>query len=324
MPTYAQRARDRAIREFRRLRSHDLRAPSYTYKRLEAARVLGLMKEFDCPDPVFSINGKDKTHEWARGLGVRVPELVGTYLDIGDLPWDELPDRFVLKPFRGSTSRGVFVLQKMDGGWQDLQSGQAVARRDVERAYLDLVATNAISAAVLVERMIVDPRFPGFPPIDYKVYTFFGRVGLIAAKSHGWDGQGGSRSAFRVFDPEWRDLGAAFAGVPLDRTIPAPVRGAELLELASLISAAVPRAALRVDLFEDADGVVLGEITPEPGGPVLLRADVDRALGLLWEEAEARLRVRFARAGQIAPTLEPQPEALLVRTGVRSGPRPGA
>ena len=79
------------------------------------------------------------------------------------------------------------------------------------------------------------------------------------------------------------------------------MRGPELLALASLVSAAVPRASLRVDLFEDADGPVLGELTPEPGGPVFVRSDIDRMLGSLWEDAEARLRVRAGRAGTLNP-----------------------
>jgi len=315
MPTYLQRARNRAIREYRLLRSRELRAPSYTYKRLESARTLRLMHEYDCTDPVFSINGKDKTHDWARELGVRTPELVGIYADIADLPWDSVPERFVLKPFRGSTSMGVFLLERVDGGWRDLNSGRVVASHDVEQEYRALVTSGAISADVLVERLIVDPRFPGLPPIDYKIYTFYGRVGLIAAKAHGWDGRGGSVAAFKIFDSEWRDLGDAFAGIPLDPLIPAPVRAAETLELASLIGSAVPRGLLRVDLFEDEDGPVLGEVTPEPGGPVLVRSDVDQMLGRMWEEAEARLRVRLARAGQLSPGRAPQAEASLRRVG---------
>ncbi|WP_242511430.1 ATP-grasp fold amidoligase family protein [Pengzhenrongella frigida] len=312
-----RRARNRAIRAYRTIRSQNLRAPSYTYKRHEAGRVLELMREFSCSDPVFAINGKDKTHEWARALGVRIPDLLGTYAEVGDLPWEELPEQFVIKPFRGSTSMGVFLLQRVDGGWRELRSGRDIRRQDVEREYRDLVATDAISSAVLVEKLIVDPRMPGLPPIDYKVYTFFGRVGLIVAKSHERDSAGGG-AGFRIFDPQWRDLSSAFSGVPLDPTIPLPVRRRELLELASLVSSAVPRAALRVDLFEDADGVVLGEITPEPGGRWIARQDIDRALGAMWEEAEARLRVRFARAGQLTPGQEPQPEALLERSSIRA------
>ena len=318
MPTYLERARNRAIREYRLLRSRELRAPSYTYKRLESARTLRLMHEYECSDPVFSINGKDKTHGWARELGVRTPELVGIYADIADLPWDTFPERFVLKPFRGSTSMGVFLLERVDGGWRDLNSGRVVATRDVAQEYRALVTSGAISADVLVEKLIVDPRFPGLPPIDYKIYTFFGRVGLIAAKAHGWDGQGGSVAAFKIFDSQWRDLGDAFAGIPLDPLIPAPVRSAEMLEFASVISSAVPRGFLRVDLFEDEDGPVLGEVTPEPGGPLMVRSDVDRRLGQMWEEAEARLRVRFARAGLLTPGRAPQPEASLRQVGTRA------
>ncbi|MGV8967509.1 MAG: ATP-grasp fold amidoligase family protein [Cellulomonas sp.] len=313
MPTYIERARARAIREYRILRSRELRAPSFTYKRLESVRTVQAMRDYDCADPVFSINGKDKTHDWARELGVRTPELVGIYAHIIDLPWDDLPARSVLKPVRGSTSMGVFLLQRVDGGWRDLRLGRFLTTHDVTREYLVQVASGDISAAVLVEKLIVDPRVPDQPPIDYKIYTFFGRVGLTIAKGHERDGQGGSVDAYRIFDTQWRDLGDAFAGIRLDPMIPPPVRGEEMLEFARRISGAVPRGLLRVDVFEDEDGPVLGEVTPEPGGPVIVRPDVDRMLGQEWEEAEARLRVRFARAGQLSPGLVPQAEASLRR-----------
>ena len=322
MPTYLERARARAIREYRLLRTRELRAPSFTYKRLESIRAQQSMHEYDCSDPVFSINGKDKTHDWARELGVRTPELIGIYSDIADLPWDDFPERSVLKPLRGSTSKGVFLLQRADGGWRDLASGRVVSPDDVAREYRALVTSGAISADVLVERAIVDPRCPGLPPIDYKVYTFYGQVGLTMAKGHAWDGCGGSAASFRVFDAQWRDLGDAFGRNRLNPLIPPPVRGAEMLELASLVSSAVPRGLLRVDLFEDEDGPVLGEVTPEPGGSVIVRSDVDRMLGQQWEDAEARLRVRFARAGQLSPGLAPQAEASLQRVRARAAVEP--
>ena len=87
-------------------------------------------------------------------------------------------------------------------------------------------------------------------------------------------------------------------------------------------SSAVPRGLLRVDLFEDEDGPVLGEVTPEPGGLVIVRSDVDRMLGQQWEDAEARLRVRFARAGQLSPGLAPQAEASLARVRARAAVEP--
>lgn len=56
-------------------------------------------------------------------------------------------------------------------------------------------------------------------------------------------------------------------------------------------------------------------MTPEPGGNYFVRADVDRRLGRLWEEAEVRLRARSARAGILAPAglVVPDPSALDLR-----------
>ena len=40
---------------------------------------------------------------------------------------------------------------------------------DVQREFGAPVAADAVSASVLVEALIVDPRFPGLPSVDYKV-----------------------------------------------------------------------------------------------------------------------------------------------------------
>jgi hypothetical protein len=304
------RLRAWAGRMHRRATTSSLREPSFIYKSLEAERERRLMRELGCKDPAFEVDAKDDMHAWARRLGVRTPRLLALHDDVRRLDWDDVPDRFVLKPTRGTVSTGVYLLARDGGGWRDLLSRRALSSDDIVREVAALVAREQVSASFLLEELVEDPRFPGEQPVDYKVWTFFGRVGLIEAKSHDTDGAGRRTAAWRDFDPDWNDLGNIFND-DHDPSIPPPLHADELLDLARRASAAIPRPFLRVDMLDGADGPVLGEITPEPGGYNWPPARLDRLLGRYWEDAEARLKVRAARAGTLSPADQPLLEALV-------------
>ncbi|MGV8964922.1 MAG: ATP-grasp fold amidoligase family protein [Cellulomonas sp.] len=296
-----RRLQHRALNDYRRSSTRELRAPSYTYQRLELSRVRRRMRELGGQDPAYEINAKDSAYAWARGLGVRTPALLAAVPDVGAIRWADLPDRFVLKPCHGTASTGVYLLERTADSWLELLTRRTLTTINLESELRDLARRGIVSSRLLLEELVVDPRRPGLPPIDYKVSTFFGEVGLIEAKSHGVGSRGQAVSTWKVFDPEWSDLGNVFGDYATDPAIPAPLHAEALLDLARRISLAVPRPYLRVDLYDDAAGPVFGEITPEPGGEVLVRPDVDRLLGEHWEQAQARLHIRAARMGILTP-----------------------
>ncbi|KAE8764885.1 ATP-grasp fold amidoligase family protein [Georgenia thermotolerans] len=305
-----ERVRARVERTYRRTTTARLQEPSFVYKNLEAVRVRRIMRELGCKDPAFDVDAKDDMHAWARRLGVRTPHLLAVHDDVRSLDWADLPDRFVLKPTRGTVSTGVYLLHREGERWRDLLTRRTLAAEEIRREVAGLVEAKEASASFLLEELVEDPRFPGEQPPDYKVWTFFGRVGLIESKSHLLDADGRPTAGWRYFDPDWNDLGNVLND-DCDPALPPPLHADELLELARTISAAIPRSFLRVDLLDSADGPVLGEITPEPGGEVLLAPALDRLLGGYWEDAEARLKVRAARAGTLTPADRPLDEALV-------------
>lgn len=307
-PRLAARLRNRLGRTRRRFTTAALREPSFSYKELEAQRERRLMRELGCKDPAFEVDAKDDMHAWAVRLGLPTPRLLASYDDVRFLDWGSLPDRFVLKPTRGTVSAGVYLLVRDGDGWRDLLSRRVLGESDIAQEIAELLKAETVSASFLVEELVEDPRLPGEQPVDYKVWTFFGRVGLIEAKFHGIDRQGRPAATWRNFDTSWTDLGNLF-NEDYDDSIPAPLHGPELLDVARRVSAAIPRPFLRVDLLDSADGPVLGEITPEPGGDNSLPPRLDRLFGRYWEDAEARLKVRAARSGIMSPTDEPQSEA---------------
>lgn len=296
--------------------------PSFARKHAERQRVRRAASSVGCTEPVWSINAKQDAYRWVDEMGVRRPALLADVDSVDELDWEALPTRFVLKPNTGAGGHGVLLLERHASGYRDVLRSSLRSRGDVADELRVLAQRGAVSRRLLVEEMVEDPQRPGQAPVDWKVYTFFGSVGMVLARSPGIDRQGRQHPQWRVFDASWRDLGDVYAGHPPTATIPVPVHARELVELAARLSAAVPRPFLRVDLYDDVAGPVFGEITPEPGGRQRLRRDVDRALGELWENAEARLMLRAAAAGVLDPASEPLPESALVLLAEsrRSGP----
>jgi hypothetical protein len=289
--------------------------PSYSYKSEEVRRLDALNRGFGLEHPVWAINDKDGARTWAEGLGLRQPRLLATFASPADVPWAQLPDRLVLKPVQGSGSRGVHLLQRDGEAWFELRTQRRLTSGQVQELLLEKVRQGKISAALVAEELVDDPRRPGLPPVDWKVVTFFGRIGLVQAKAVRLDARGRPVSGWRYFDEQWNDLGRAKAWREADPTIEPPVHAEQVLATARRISAAVPRAMLRVDLYDDVDGVVFGEVTPEPGGLQKFRRDLDSHLGALWEEAEARLQVRAAAAQVLTPATAALPESAAVLVG---------
>lgn len=310
-PPIHTRLRRRLGRAHLEVMSRRLQQPSFTYKALEAARVRRTMREHGQKDPAFSIDSKDEAHVWLERLGVRRPALLGSVEHPSRIDWDALPDGVVVKPARGTVGTGVHLLSRREDGWYEIAHGTRVTSEEVGHGLTRLLDDGDVRGPVVLEELVNDPRMPEGGPIDYKVHTFFGRVGLVECKRRTPGPDGGAISAFTVYDETWRPLGNLFGEDVHDRTIPPPRDPDQLLELARRVSSAVPRPYLRVDLMEDESGPVVGELTPEPGGSVLIERAQDRRLGEMWEEAEARLRVRAARAGLLDPVTETLPEAEL-------------
>jgi len=282
--------------------------PSYLAKRSALRRVRVLGHELGQRDPVFDVNGKLDARAWADQLGVRQAGLLAHVQAAADLPWSSLPERFVIKPVRGAGSRGVHLIGRDGDSYRDLRRGESVTAEEVVEDLRALASKGTISSDLLVEELVADPSRPGAGPVDWKFSTFFGEVGVVEAKVSSADGE----PQWKLFDADWIDLGDGWVDdhAPATSLAP-PLHAAELMDLARRISACVPRPFLRVDLYDSEEGPVFGEVTPEPGGPVGFRRDVDELLGGLWEEAEARLMVRAADAGVISPVDAPLPESAL-------------
>ena len=110
-----------------------------------------------------------------RGLDVRMPEVLWSGIDADEIPWDALPDQFVVKTNHDSGS--VWLINDKTGvNRADLNSqireslGRLYGVDTLEWPYVH------IEPKVFVEQML---GFGGEPPPDYKFHCVNGRVAFL-------------------------------------------------------------------------------------------------------------------------------------------------
>ena len=296
----AQKALD--AQKSRLLRPAD--KPSFHVKLYEAARVraIGVQRDLWLSPPVMEVNDKDAGYAFARSHGIAAPRQLATFERPGLIDWSELPDNFVIKTLRGTSSRGVLVLERVAGGYIDHMAGDhAVMSQADVIGYLDArVLTDQVSPELVIEEALPSPYGDGRKIVpDAKLYCFYGTVGMvmIAARSS----RRAADLSFRYFDAAGTDLGDVRTGPRHDPSLPEPMHVAALVAAGALLSAALPEPFVRLDFYEQPDGIVFGETTLGPGGKQLMRSDVDQLLGAMWEDAEARLRAEAYAAQMRGP-----------------------
>ncbi|WP_121442041.1 ATP-grasp fold amidoligase family protein [Alkalispirillum mobile] len=135
--------------------------------------------------------------------------------------------------------------------------------------------------------MVQDPNNPRQLPFDWKFYTFYREVGIILQISRG---NRKSTPKAKYYDSLWQNAGRVRGGFKLEDSLPGPNDPTRLLEAAKMISKSVRFPFCRVDLYEDNNGPLLGEVTAYPSGiKESFRSDIDELMGRLWERALSNL-----------------------------------
>ena len=205
------------------------------------------------------------------------PKSVPDLLDVGEHPshFAERKGPYVLKPNHGS-GMVTFVGEDEVASVDQLREAARWLALDYARRYREWGYGGA-RPLLIAEEVLRSPS-GAYPPPDYKLFTFDGEVRLVEVVP-GPDGE----HPWTLMRPDWSRVTAK----PLDpeSDTPDPVRPPNLdvmLRWASELGGAAE--FLRVDLYDVGDRVLVGELTPYPGGgnasfdPPGLDAD----LGRMW------------------------------------------
>lgn len=189
------------------------------------------------------------------GCGDILNELYAVWESADQIPWDELPESFVLKCNHGcGYNLLVADKEKLDREAAEHQLNDWM-RQDFWRQSAELQYRN-IPRRILCERYLNTES----ALYDYKLYCFNGIAEYVLVCV----GRESGRPAFYFFDRNWNFCPITRDGkkASADFTLPRPVGLEKMLECAERLSAPFP--FVRVDLY-DADGkVVFGELTFTP------------------------------------------------------------
>lgn len=235
-------------------------------------------------DPNRIVIDKLATRRIGAEAGVALPELYGLHDSAETLDLAALPDRFVLKPVHLAARQGVYLLTRTGrDSYHDLMSGRCLSGATIHDELRALTAGRR--GGLIAEQMISDESGAGRIPCDYKLYTFNEGVALIIRYDRNLEPlslclMGGD---FAPLSPGRFRLERGHGQlVPA----PPPANAAQMLDACRALMAVIDRPFMRIDLYTNGQAVILGELTPSPGGayhgiPYALSPEFDAELGAL-------------------------------------------
>ncbi len=209
-------------------------------------------------------------------LGPRLlPELYCLTANPAAIPFDALPDSFVVKPTHGSG----WVRLVADKSRLDRAALIATCQGWLKRSYYEenreWIYKN-IEPRILVEEFIRDGG--GGAPTDYKFYVFDGRVDLVQVHADRF-----TDHRARLYTPAWQKLDALLDLEDIVGDLPRPANLDAMIAAAEALGSGLD--FIRADFYDTGTRVVFGELTPYPsGGHERYRPqEFDRWLGGRWK-----------------------------------------
>jgi hypothetical protein len=190
------------------------------------------------------------------------------------IPFADLPRRFVVKPTHGCG----WVRVVLDKSALDVDELLNTCNRWLTSNYYNRTRERQyrkIQPRIMVEEFIDDGS--GAAPMDYKFFTFHGKVHLIQI-----DGSRFTQHRCALYDRHWRDTGARVELAQFDGPVPEPPNLQLMLQIAETLGADLD--FVRVDLYDVGNRIYFGEMTSTPGGGFVRFSPqaMDEHLGRLW------------------------------------------
>lgn len=240
------------------------------------------------------LNDKLADSEFARRLGLPTPESIGENVSISNLA---IIPGTIIKPTVGESSTGVFFVRP-DGRLLSIKSRRTYSTLEEALPEYERLMDEEQALTWIVEEAILDSD--DVPATDFKVFMFYGRVGMFVEILRGRGDSGEAVTC--TYAPD---------GTPIkyragDNMIEGHGVPDGVVDMATRISQESPMPFLRVDFLLGSDGPVVGEITPHPGGIYAGDADdyMDRILGEMYLDADARLTIDFLNGKRFSQYFE--------------------
>lgn len=188
-------------------------------------------------------------------IGEKAPELLTKLywngFDAKDIPWDELPDKFVIKVTHGS---GYNIICK-DKSALDIKACTKKINKWLKEKFLRCYGEwfyGVEKPRIIIEEFLDNGT--NKEPEDYKIFCFNGKPKYVIVDTDRFAGH-----KRNVYDLEWNLLDNVTMNFPNDKPIDKPSKLTELLKYAEILSEALPH--VRVDLYVVNDKLYFGELT---------------------------------------------------------------
>ncbi len=177
--------------------------------------------------------------------------LIGVYDTVDEIPWDELPNKFVLKCTHGSGSN---IICK-DKRKLDIEDSKRKLKRWMKKNWFFIGREwpyKYVKPHIVCEEFISQSNKV---PIDYKVMCFNGQAKLIEVHLNRFD----TNHTQDFYDVNWEKTRISQGGSSSNIIIQEPVFLKEMLRLSELL--AKNKFHVRVDWYEVSGKLYFGEIT---------------------------------------------------------------
>lgn len=197
-----------------------------------------------------------------------------------DIPFDELPNRFVIKANHGC-GYNIIVTDKLKLDRKDTiqQVKQWLRENFAQDKYLGVAwGYKNIKPYILIERFIDDN---GTVPVDYKFWCFHGKIEFVSLHFDRFDNY-----STLSFDREFKPGGGLNFGLPLySGKFVVPSNYREIVHFVESLAADFD--FIRVDIYIIENNIYFGELTPYPGGVTTRFEPVqqDYLLGEMWKRS---------------------------------------
>lgn len=212
----------------------------------------------------------------ASRLGPDVlPKLYWVTKNPDDIPFAELPDRFVVKPTHGS-------------GWVRIVTGKSqldtvelvkVCKRWLSESFYEVGREwpyKNVEPRILIEEY-VDDGSGNQAPNDYKMFVFDGSVALIQADVGRF-----STHLRGFYDRDWNEVDVRVKFPAVKSPLPRPKHLAEMIRAAAILCRDID--FVRADFYDTGYKIYFGELTSMPGSGLerFHPPSFDAWLGEMW------------------------------------------
>lgn len=190
-----------------------------------------------------------------KGLEDILNPLYGSYQNIQDINFDELPNSFALKHTNGSGAN-IFIKDKNAINISELKGTLANWMTKRKSNHGREWCYSNVPSRIVIEKLIVRDQTNDLP--DYKFFCFNGKVKYLYTMVDYVDNHDNGRCSF--FTPDFKKLPYRRSEYKeINRDIEKPERFEEMIAIAEKLSEDFPH--VRVDLYNINGEIIFGELT---------------------------------------------------------------